>query len=598
MSLKVTNSPFNQEQIDLLNHLFPTLTESQKIWLSGYLASAQVGNQEGTVEATDTTKGNTPQTRKVTILYGSHTGNCEALAKEFTEQLQAVHLEVECLSMDDIKPKNIKKVEDLLIVTSTHGDGDPPDNALSLYDFLHSKRAPSLEGVRFSVLSLGDSSYEFFCQTGKDLDKRLEELGASRLYNRVDCDLDYEEPAQEWIEAVKQELGQEAVASPAPASAVIEEQTNYSKKNPFKAEILENLDLNGRGSNKETRHLELDLEGSGITYEPGDSLGIYPENDPALVEQLLQVLEWDGDLTVPVNKQGEELALREALRSIFDITTLSKPLLEKTASLSDSLQKWLEENDSKAIQDYVYGRDLIDLVTDFAPWKGEVSDFVALLRKIPVRLYSIASSQNANPDEVHLTIGALRYEAHGRKRSGVCSVQCSERSSIGDHLPVFVQKNSNFKLPEQKDTPIIMIGAGTGVAPYRAFLQEREETEDKGPSWLYFGEQHFVSDFLYQTEWQSWLSDGVLSKMDVAFSRDTEEKVYVQHRLLENSKEVYEWLKGGAYVYVCGDETYMAKDVQNALLEIIQKEGNYTAEEAETYLNQLRKEKRYQRDVY
>ncbi|WP_173917461.1 assimilatory sulfite reductase (NADPH) flavoprotein subunit [Halobacillus sp. Marseille-Q1614] len=602
MQLKEKNSPFDQVQAEQLNQLLPTLTEAQRLWLSGYLAAPLANGAETQVS----NAGSSPsKTREITILYGSHTGNCQSLADEFSQKLKQQDYQVNVASLDDFKPKSLKKVEDLLVLTSTHGDGDPPDNALSFYDFLHSKRAPKLEGVRYSVLSLGDSSYEFFCQTGKDFDKRLEELGGERIFSRVDCDLDFEEPANEWFNGVLNEIaqGQEEQQShgAAPASVVnMDSQPSYSRSHPFQAEVLENINLNGRGSNKETRHLEIDLEGSNLEYEPGDSLGIFPENDPELVNKLIELMGWNPEESVSINKQGDLRAIRAALLSTFEITSLTKPLLEKAADLtgSDPLKKLTAPENAEILKEYIYGRDLFDLVQDYGPWEVKPQDFIQVLRKIPVRLYSIASSQKANPDEVHLTIGALRYDAHGRERSGVCSVQCSERSEPGSTLPVFVQRNQNFKLPQNPDTPIIMIGAGTGVAPYRAFLEEREETEASGGSWLFFGEQHFVTDFLYQTEWQRWLKEGVLTKMDIAFSRDTSEKVYVQHRMLEQSEALYEWLQAGAHVYVCGDEKYMAKDVQDTLLAIIQKEGELNEEEANTYLNEMRKEKRYQRDVY
>ncbi|SFJ94662.1 sulfite reductase (NADPH) flavoprotein alpha-component [Halobacillus dabanensis] len=601
MQLQVMNSPFNQDQVDLLNKLLGSLNENQKIWLSGYLAAAQTSELPANEDTPQTGVAEQVSTRSVTLLYGSHTGNCQSLAEGYTEQLKKQGFTVQLSAMDDFKPKALKNVEDLLVLTSTHGDGDPPDNALSFYDFLHSKRAPELKGVRFSVLALGDSSYEFFCQTGKEIDEKLEELGAERIQPRVDCDLDFEEPAEEWWAGVWQQLGSTAKAEDSKADFAplsITDRPVYSKSHPFQAEVLENINLNGRGSNKETRHLELDLEGSQLNYEPGDSLGIYPQNEEELVDALIEEMEWDPELSVAVNKQGEVRALREALLSHFEITVLTKPLLEKLVpwTSNQGLADLLESRES--VNEYIHGRDLLDLVRDFGPWNADEKQFLSVLRKIPVRLYSIASSLKANPDEVHLTIGALRYDAHGRKRTGVCSGQCAERTDTGDHLSVFVQKNQNFKLPENHETPIIMIGAGTGVAPYRAFLEEREEVEASGKSWLFFGEQHFVTDFLYQVEWQKWLKEGVLSRMDVAFSRDTSEKVYVQHRMLERSRELYEWMEEGAHIYVCGDEKFMAKDVQDTLLEILKKEGGLSAEEADDYLADLRQTKRYQRDVY
>ncbi|MED3948318.1 assimilatory sulfite reductase (NADPH) flavoprotein subunit [Priestia aryabhattai] len=602
MQLKVVNSPFNQEQADLLNRLLPTLTEAQKMWLSGYLTASQSTSAEGTPDVSTAAPAQAEQTisKDVTILYGSQTGNAQGLAENTGKTLEAKGFNVTVSSMNDFKPNNLKKLENLLIVVSTHGEGEPPDNALSFHEFLHGRRAPKLENFRFSVLSLGDSSYEFFCQTGKEFDVRLAELGGERLYPRVDCDLDFEEPANKWLKGVIDGLSEAkghsasaAVPAEAPAGT-----SPYSRTNPFKAEVLENLNLNGRGSNKETRHLELSLEGSGLTYEPGDSLGIYPENDPELVDLLLNELKWDASESVTVNKEGETRPLREALLSNFEITVLTKPLLKQAAELTgnDKLKALVENREE--LKAYTQGRDVIDLVRDFGPWNVSAQEFVAILRKMPARLYSIASSLSANPDEVHLTIGAVRYEAHGRERKGVCSVLCSERLQPGDTIPVYLQSNKNFKLPQNQETPIIMVGPGTGVAPFRSFMQEREETGAKGKSWMFFGDQHFVTDFLYQTEWQKWLKDGVLTKMDVAFSRDTEEKVYVQNRMLEHSKELFQWLEEGASFYVCGDKTNMARDVHNTLVEIVETEGKMSREEAEAYLAEMKKQKRYQRDVY
>lgn len=602
LQLKVVNSPFNQEQADLLNRLLPTLTEAQKMWLSGYLTASQSTSAEGTPDVSTAAPAQTKQTvsKDVTILYGSQTGNAQGLAENTGKTLEAKDFNVTVSSMNDFKPNNLKKLENLLIVVSTHGEGEPPDNALSFHEFLHGRRAPKLENFRFSVLSLGDSSYEFFCQTGKEFDVRLAELGGERLYPRVDCDLDFEEPANKWLKGVIDGLSEAkghsasaAVPAEAPAGT-----SPYSRTNPFKAEVLENLNLNGRGSNKETRHLELSLEGSGLTYEPGDSLGIYPENDPELVDLLLNEFKWDASENVTVNKEGETRPLREALISNFEITVLTKPLLKQAAELTgnDKLKALVENREE--LKAYTQGRDVIDLVRDFGPWNVSAQEFVAILRKMPARLYSIASSLSANPDEVHLTIGAVRYEAHGRERKGVCSVLCSERLQPGDTIPVYLQSNKNFKLPQDQETPIIMVGPGTGVAPFRSFMQEREETGAKGKSWMFFGDQHFVTDFLYQTEWQKWLKDGVLTKMDVAFSRDTEEKVYVQNRMLEHSKELFQWLEEGASFYVCGDKTNMARDVHNMLVEIIETEGKMSREQAEGYLAEMKKQKRYQRDVY
>lgn len=603
LQLQVMNSPFNQEQTELLNRLLPTLTETQSLWLSGYLAAIQSSSLQAApaVEERPAPAAVRAIPKEVTILFGSQTGNAQNLAKKAGKTLEERGFQVTVSAMSDFKPNNLKKVKNLLIVVSTHGEGDPPDNALTFHEFVHGKRAPKLEDFRYSVLALGDSSYEFFCQTGKDFDKRLEELGGTRITPRVDCDLDFEEPAAEWTEAVLAGLNEGESSNPSPAaaasvSASAPAESVYSRSNPFRAEVLENLNLNGRGSNKETRHLEISLEGSGLTYQPGDSLGVYPENDPELVDLLLAEMSWDPEETVRVKE--ETVTLKEALTAHFEITVLTKPLVEKAAKFSGNEELQQLVSDSNQLKSYMVGRDLIDLVRDFKPWNGSAQEFVSILRKMPARLYSISSSFKANPDEVHLTIGAVRYDAHGRERKGVCSILCAERLQPGDTLPVFIQHNENFKLPENPDTPIIMVGPGTGIAPFRSFMQEREESGADGKSWLFFGDQHFVTDFLYQTEWQKWLKDGVLTKLDVAFSRDGDEKVYVQHRMQENSKELFQWLQEGAAVYICGDEKNMAHDVHNALIDIIEKEGGISRDQASEYLADMQKNKRYQRDVY
>jgi len=608
LALQVINSPFNQEQVELLNQLLPKLTETQQIWLGGYLSASQLVTQSNSSGSVAVLEAPVTQqeviSKEVTILYGSQTGNGQALAEKLTKNLKAAEYQVTLASMNEFKPNALKKIGNLLLIVSTHGEGDPPDNALPFHEFLHSKRAPKLDDLQFSVLSLGDSSYEFFCQTGKQFDERLLELGAKQLSPRVDCDLDYDESAAEWFTNVLATLNEQQGSSSTTVQQsdnnVIEEQLDYSRTNPFKAEILENLNLNGRGSNKETRHLELSLEGSNLEFEPGDSLGIYPENESGLVDTLIAEMGWNASEVVKVNKQGELKPLREALISNFEITVLSKPLLQKVAQFTANtkLKELLEPEREQECRDYLYGRDLLDLVRDFAPWEVSVSEFVAILRKIPARLYSIASSSKANPDEVHLTIGTVRYEAHGRDRVGVCSDECAVRAQPGDHLPVYVQRNSNFKLPADPNTPLIMIGPGTGIAPFRSFLEEREEIGAEGKTWLFFGDQHFVTDFLYQVEWQQWLKEGVLTRMDVAFSRDTKDKIYVQHRMIENSQAIFKWLEEGAVLYVCGDEKHMAADVHATLEKILEEEGAMSSKEASDYLADMQQQKRYQRDVY
>lgn len=611
VELQVTNSPFNQEQVELLNRLIPTLNDSQKTWLSGYLTAIQgiAAVAAGTGAAPNVQAEAVaavsvpPASREVTVLYGSQTGNSSGLSKKLAKKLEEQGLQVTLSSMGDFKPNGLKKIENLLIVVSTHGEGEPPDNAIPLHEFLNSKRAPKLDGLKYSVLALGDTSYEFFCQTGKDFDQRLQELGGTPIVPRVDCDVDFDEAAAEWMNDVLASLSSTpatagTLSSEAVVAAVSGGESEYNRTNPFKAEVLENLNLNGRGSDRETRHIELSLEGSNLDYEPGDSLGVFPENHPRLVDELIAAMGWNADERVTVNKSGEQVSVYEALLRYFEITAVTKPVVQELAKLSpDSGLADLLANDAE-FRNVMNSCDLLDLVQDYNLKGIPAGEFVAVLRKIPARLYSIASSSKSFPDEVHLTVRTVRYEARGRERYGVCSVHLAERIEAGDSLPVYIQHNPNFKLPENPDAPIIMIGPGTGVAPFRSFLGEREETGAQGKTWLFYGDQHFLTDFLYQTEWQRWLKDGVLTKMDVAFSRDTEHKVYVQHRMLENSKELYQWLQEGAVIYVCGDEKKMAHDVHGALATILEQEGGLTSEQASEYLTRLQQEKRYQRDVY
>jgi len=609
VKLEVTNSPFNEQQVQQLNEVFATLTQNQKIWLTGFLsATSTIEVQVAGGSVVSAQPSNTvavlpsavePATAKhITILYASQTGNAGGLAKKYGEQLKNAGFEVNVASMSDFKTNALKKLDYLLVIASTHGEGEPPDNAISFHSYLYGKRAPKLDHVKFAVLSLGDSSYEFFCKTGQDFDEQFEKLGAQRFVDRVDCDLDYDEPASKWFDSVKLklqegEVSQQTVEEAAPT--VLETAVEYTRKNPFTAEILEKINLNADGSNKETIHLELSLENSGITFEPGDSLAIYPTNNEQLVNSLISSLGFDAEKSVTLEEQT--VSLKEALTNLLEITVLSKPVMQKIGefTLNEEFHALLADRD--AFKAYTHGRDLVDVIEKFAPFSWNEQSFVSVLRKLPARQYSISSSLAAYPEEVHLTIGAVRYEVDGRNRLGVCSTHVADNLEVGDTVRVYVQQNPNFKLPAD-DVPIIMVGPGTGVAPFRSFIQEREERGAEGKNWLFFGDQHFVTDFLYQTEWQGWLKSGVLTKLDVAFSRDKEEKVYVQHKMQKHAAELYEWLESGATFYVCGDKDHMAADVHNTLLHIIAQQGNKTEEQAKEYLEDLRKQKRYQRDVY
>ena len=609
MNLSVSNSPFDQEQAAQLNQIFQTLTAEQQIWLTGYL-TAQQGSVAQTTEApqqvaeyvlNNESESQTNNNRHITVVYGSETGNAQSLAEIFADRLVEHNYTVKLTAMDEIKQKEFKKVEDLFVITATHGEGDPPDNALTFHEFIHSRKAPKLENVRFSVLALGDESYEYFCQTGKDFDAKLLELGAERLADRQDCDLDFDDLAEKWmnknIEILNQSTGHGSTVTSTETVQSAKEK-RYSKSNPYQAEVLENINLNGRGSNKEVRHVELLLDNYGESFEPGDCVVVLPQNEPEIVTLLIETLGWDKDIEIPINDDGDTLPLEKALTEHFEITKLTKPLLQKAAELFGNTELLSQIDNAEWIQQYVDGRDVIDLLTEFPTSELKPETFYKLLRKLPAREYSIASSYEATPDEVHITVGAVRYEAHERTRKGVCSVQLAERIQPGDTLPIYLKKNPNFKFPFDEETPVIMIGPGTGVAPFRSYMQEREELGLSGNTWLFFGEQHFTTDFLYQTEWQAWLKDETLAKLDLAFSRDTEEKIYVQHRIAQQSELFYEWLQDGAAIYVCGDEKHMAKDVHDTIRSVIEQEGDMSEADAEAYLTQMKQEKRYQRDVY
>jgi len=540
--------------------------------------------------------------RGVTVLFASQTGNGRVLAAELSRRLEGRGFRVTLASMTEYPPDRLANARQLFAITSTYGEGGPPATAAPFFDVLLGERAPRLEGLRFSVLALGDVTYDSFCQAGRVLDRRLEELGAERLYPRTDCDIEYHEPAEAWMAGVLAVLAREAApsgaggtAASAPMSAAAPLQ--YGRHRPFPAEVLENVNLNGPGSDKETRHLALSIAGSGLQYEPGDSLGIFPENPPELVDGLLGEMRWNPEEPVPVGE--EDVPLREALLSRYEITALSEPLLERLApAAAGRLDELLGPTRGERLQEYLAGRDLLDLVRDFSLAGVAAREFIPLLRRMPPRLYSIAGSPRVNPDEVHVAVAVLRYRTHGRDREGVFSVQCAERLRPGDRLPVCVHANPDFRLPADPDVPLVMIGSGTGVAPFRAFLQDREQTGAAGRTWLFFGERRSECDFLYRAEWERWLRRGVLARLDTAFSRDADRKVYVQHRMIENARELFGWLEQGAHLYMCGDYRRMFPNVHAALGTVVERAGARTATEAGQYLAGLIQQNRYQSDVY
>lgn len=584
------NAPLGDEQKKLLSSALASLSAEQLAWVSGYLAGV---NSQALENAPATISASQP----VTVLYGTESGNSEALAGQLAKQAKQKGYKPQLLNMADATIANIKDAQRLLVVVSTWGDGEPPESSEAFYNELMEADI-ALDNVEFSVCALGDTSYDLFCQTGKDVDARLEKLGAKRVVDRVDCDLEFDEPFSNWSQSIWNELG--AAEGVATSSALVQsQQVVFDKKNPFPAEVIENQLLSGSRSAKETYHIELSLEGSGFDYQPGDVLGVIPRNSEEVVEDFINAAGLDGKTQIKHHVIGE-MALVDALTTELDITGLSRKVAASWQQISGSkeLAELLAPDAKEKFKEWSYGRQIIDLLELYPAKNLEAQQLVDILRKLPVRLYSIASSFQVHPGEVHLTVAAVRYNTHDKDRRGVASTFLADDAPKGSKVSVYTHQNKNFRLPENNETPIIMVGPGTGIAPFRAFIEERSMTQASGASWLFFGDQHYNEDFLYQLEWQDFLKNGGLSRMDVAFSRDQPEKVYVQHKLAEHAEDIWQWLEKGAHFYVCGDATYMAKDVHQTLLQIVAGQGAMSQEEAEAYVARLKKDKRYQRDVY
>lgn len=585
------HAPLDEAQKAQLASALAPLTSEQIAWISGYLAGSSPGKPAAYGAVAAATQS------PLTVLYGTESGNAENLAGELCKQAKQRGYKPTLVNMADTNPADLAKADKLLVVVSTWGDGEPPESAEEFYQSLMNEDH-ALAGVGFSVCALGDTSYEQFCQTGKEMDARLEALGAERVLNRVDCDVDYDEAFAGWSGALWEKWGAAATVGES-IERVPADQPSYGKSNPFPAEVLENLLLSGERSDKETYHIELSLEGSGLEYEVGDVLGVVARNAADVVNELIQAAGLNGDIEVELKDVGK-VSLFEALTVHLDITGLSRKVATAWQELSgsDDLKGLLSADDKKRFTDWSYGRQIIDLLEQFPASSLQAQQLADMLRKLPVRLYSIASSSSVHPGEVHLTVAAVRYEAHEKSRKGVASTYLADDAQKGSKVSVYTHQNKNFRLPESNETPIIMVGPGTGIAPFRAFIEERAATKAKGDSWLFFGDQHYNEDFLYQLEWQDYLKSGDLTRLDVAFSRDQPDKVYVQHKLAGHAQDVWQWLEKGAHFYVCGDASRMAKDVHQALLDIVASEGRMSSEDAEAYVATLKKQKRYQRDVY
>ncbi|HBT6862189.1 TPA: NADPH-dependent assimilatory sulfite reductase flavoprotein subunit [Klebsiella pneumoniae] len=588
--------PLNPEQLARLQAATTDFTPTQLAWVSGYFWGV-LNQQSGTAVAAPAPAAEVPTITKISA---SQTGNARRVAEALRDDLLAAKLNVKLVNAGDYKFKQIAAEKLLVVVTSTQGEGEPPEEAVALHKFLFSKKAPKLDGTAFAVFGLGDTSYEFFCQSGKDFDNKLAELGAERLLDRVDADVEYQAAAAEWrarvVEALKARAPVAAPAQLATSGAVNDIHTSpYTKEAPLTATLSVNQKITGRNSEKDVRHIEIDLGDSGLRYQPGDALGVWYQNDPQLVKELVELLWLKGD--EPVTVEGKTLPLSEALQWHFELTVNTATIVENYAALTRSESLLPLVGDKAQLQQYAAATPIVDMVR-FSPAQLDAEALIGLLRPLTPRLYSIASSQAEVESEVHVTVGVVRYEIEGRARAGGASSFLADRVEEDGEVRVFIEHNDNFRLPANPETPVIMIGPGTGIAPFRAFMQQRAADGAQGKNWLFFGNPHFTEDFLYQVEWQSYVKEGLLTRIDLAWSRDQQQKIYVQDKLREQGAELWRWINDGAHIYVCGDANRMAKDVENTLLEVIAEYGAMDAEAADEFLSELRVERRYQRDVY
>ena len=588
--------PLNPEQLARLQAATTDLSPAQLAWVSGYFWGV-LNQQPGANAVIPAPVAEMPG---ITLISASQTGNARRVAEALRDDLIAAKLNVTLINAGDYKFKNIANEKLLVVVASTQGEGEPAEEAVALHKFLFSKKAPKLENTAFAVFGLGDTSYEFFCQSGKNFDGKLAELGGERLLDRVDADVEYQPAAAQWRARLVEVLKARAPAAPsvqvAASGAVNDVHTSpYTKEAPLTASLSVNQKITGRDSEKDVRHIEIDLGDSGLRYQPGDALGVWYQNDPALVKEIVELLWLKGD--EPVTVDGKLLPLTDALQWHFELTVNTANIVENYATLTRSETLLPLVGDKAQLQHYAATTPIVDMLR-FSPAQLDAEALIGLLRPLTPRLYSIASSQAEVESEVHVTVGAVRFEVEGRARAGGASSFLADRVGEEDEVRVFIEHNDNFRLPANPETPVIMVGPGTGIAPFRAFMQQRAADEAPGKNWLFFGNPHFTEDFLYQVEWQRYVKEGVLTRIDLAWSRDQKEKVYVQDKLRQQGAELWRWINDGAHIYVCGDANRMAKDVEQALLEVIAEFGAMDTEAADEFLSELRVERRYQRDVY
>ena len=581
---------------------FMPLSAEQRAWLQGYYAGMAM-QAEMSVST-----GAGLSSFAVDILIGTQTGNAEGLAEEMALTLGGAGAQARLHQLDDVEMDALAEMENVLVIASTYGEGEMPDNGHLFWDALAAETAPRLEAMNFSVLALGDTAYDEFCAAGKMIDKRFEQLGARRIADRVDCDVDYEDLAAGWSASVM-DVYAPLIAEAAPAAGAAgvgaggavaaSKKSKWTRKNPFPTQLTVNRRLSGPNSRKDIRHYEVALLGEDApTYEAGDAVNVVPVNDPALVQLWLDRLGMKADSAVP----GQDRPLAELMLRDWEISTPSKDFLKVMAQKSgdDELHHVLEHNDKQTLEDYVWNKDALDLMLDFPKVTLDLNEVAVLFRPLQHRAYSISSSSKVHRDSVHMTISTVQYHNNKRLHQGVASGYLADRVAEGEAegLSVFMSPNKNFRVPEAGDVPIIMVGPGTGVAPFRAFLQERQATGASGGNWLFFGDQTRSDDYIYADELEAMKADGILSRLDLAFSRDQDTKVYVQHRMKEQGKALFDWLEQGAHFYVCGDATRMAKDVDEALHDIIAEQAGTDEAGARDYVNAMKKAKRYARDVY
>lgn len=572
----------------------------QRAWLSGFLAGlhsrAAMGMDTSVAAAAPKAAASV-----LNILFGTQTGNAEALAMDIADAARAQGMQPVVTALDDVSMDSLGAMKRVIVVTSTYGEGEMPDNAQLFWEALSKEAAPRLDEMNFAVLALGDTGYDGFCQAGKLIDTRFEQLGGKRMRTRIDCDIDFEDVAANWIGetlplALAIDGGNKAAVVPAIAEAPERAKQGWSRKNPYAAQVSVNRLLSGPASSKEIRHYEFDLGESGLDYEAGDALGVVPLNDPKLVGALLERFGVSADGEVA----GLDRPVGDALLNMFEISTPSRELVAEIGKRAghDELSHILANGDREQLAAFLWSKDILDLLSLGEKPVFELAEFVTFLKPLQHRAYSISSSPLAAHNSVHLTVASVRYRAEGRERGGVCSTYLADRVEAGQSAGIFVSPNKAFRVPQDNDAPVIMVGPGTGIAPFRAFLQERQARGAKGRNWLFFGDQHRQSDFIYEDELGKMSRDGVLTRLDLAFSRDQAEKIYVQTRMRQNGKALYQWLEEGGHFYVCGDATRMAKDVDDALHQIVIDEAGISAEAASDYVNRLKREKRYLRDVY